>query len=538
MDAILKRLGEIKAEAETLRESDDPNRIERLRELLAERKELQVKFEEETALAELTAEVPEAPVAVEPEVKPVVELVPDPVVEPVAVEPAVEPVVEVVPEKVPVAAAASAAKPVDTEVPADGKPEQHTALVASGNVGGTNPGATLTFNDFNRIHRHVKHANPGKGEMKTIYASMAIGNSDSVITEGNSPEQNTAIMASAKPGSFKPITAAAAFCGPDDIVLDICAAGTAARPVQGLFRTVPVRGKFRYMKTATLADTAAGVDIFTEADQIALDPSDPASWKPCVDLTCRAETLVTPYAVTSCVKMGTWQQLSAPEQVANWLLQQDKQYSVIAERNLLDRIRAQSHVFSAGATAQGLWTILQALLAHVEAYVGNQNRDTTEGYTLVAPYGFTAALAADEGMRGFSQNLAVNRIQAILRENYGISIVEVWERDSTVTAADPLTLPGLGGAATVFDLGTHSYSTYPLYILNTDAFVAGSSDVVEAGYHRDANLVRQNLVQWFYEGMEFLEKTCDHLSFVFELNTCPNGAGAPVGNDIVCTDPL
>jgi hypothetical protein len=38
--------------------------------------------------------------------------------------------------------------------------------------------------------------------------------------------------------------------------------------------------------------------------------------------------------------------------------------------------------------------------------------------------------------------------------------------------------------------------------------------------------------------MEFLEKTCDHLSFVFELNTCPNGAGAPVGNDIVCTDPL
>jgi hypothetical protein len=40
VDVILKRLGEIKAEAEVLRDSEEPTRIDRLRELLAERKDL------------------------------------------------------------------------------------------------------------------------------------------------------------------------------------------------------------------------------------------------------------------------------------------------------------------------------------------------------------------------------------------------------------------------------------------------------------------------------------------------------------------
>lgn len=536
MDEILKRLSEIKAEAESLRDSTDADRIEKIQALLAERRELEVKLEAEKGLAELTAEVPVAEDVPEGDDKDEA-----PTEAPAEVEaPAEADPEDAAPEsaEIPLAVAASATEPVDNEVPETSAEARPVALVASGNVAGTNPGTTLGVRDIDRIHRHAGSSRPREGaDIKAIFASIAMSDGDSV-NDSNTAEQNTRLMDVAKIGARDALTAAAAFCGPDDIVLDINAAGVASRPVQGLFRTVPVRGKFRYMKTATLANVAAGIDVWTEADQLALDPDTPATWKPCVDLSCRAETVVTPYAIPACTTMGVWQQLSAPEQITNWLTQMEKQYSKIAEAALLDRVRAQSFVFSAGATAQGLWTVLQALLAHSVSAVGYKNRDNFANYKLVAPKGFTAALAADEGMRGFSQNLAVQRILAILREDYGITVVESYEVDNTVAASYDMTMPALGGAATPLVLGTNTPGTYPIYLLNTDAFVAGDSSVVDTGYYRDANMVRQNLVRYFWEGMEFLEKTGDHLSFVYEINTCPNGAGAPVGADIVCDSAL
>lgn len=536
MDEIIKRLAEIKAEAEKLRGSDEEGRIEKLRELFSEQASLKSKLEEAKMLDALSADVPEATSQPDTDADGEAEEAPEAEPEQEEVE-EVEEAPEAVVEQ-PVALAASATSPVDTEVPE--AHESKIVIVASGNVGGTNPGDALDTRAFDRIHRHASKAEPGRGDVSAIFASMQVMDGE-VLSERNTAEQNSAIMASAQHGAMKPITAAAAFCGPDDIVLDICSAGQSNRPVQDLFRTVPVRGKFRYMKTATRADVSPGVNIWEEADQIALDPDVPATWKPCVDLTCRAETTVTPHAIVACSTIGTWQQLSAPEQIENWLKIQQIEYASIAEQRLLDRVRAQSRVFSAGATAHGLWTLLQGLLAHAEGLVGAVNRDTTEGYVLVVPYGFTAALAADEGMRGFSQNLAVQRIQAILRENYGIRIVEAWETDSTVAASyrtGVTNLPALGGAATPLDLSTHTPDVYPVYMLNPDSFLAGSTDVVDAGYHRDADLVRQNLVRYFWEGMEFLEKQCDHESFVFELSTCPNGSGAPVGAAIDCSLPL
>lgn len=444
-----------------------------------------------------------------------------------------------------VALAASAANPVDTDLKAEKHDGQAIALIASGNVGGTNPGDKLDARAMDRIQRHAAHSRPGKGAVKAIFASMACSEGPS-LSDRNSPAANSALMASASADHVKPITAAAAFCGPDDIVLDICAAGTDARPVQNLFRTVPVRGKFRYMKTATLTDTATGVGdgtggVWEEADQIALDvdPAEIATWKPCVDLTCRDETTVTPYAIPACVTMGTWQQLSAPEQIANWLTQMQKQYSRVAETQLLNRIRAQSFVYTAGAGGQGLWTTIQPLLANVASLAAAVNRGTTEGYVIVAPYGTLAALAADETMRGFSQNKGIERIQAELRENYGMTIVEAYETDSTVAASyrtgvTDLGTKVLGGAGTAFTQSDASPDVTPLYVLNPDSFVAGASDVVDAGYYRDGTLVRQNLVRYFWEGMEFLEKQCDHLSFVFELSNCPSGVAPALADAPAC----
>lgn len=528
MDKILKRLNEIKAEAHALT-ADDPERKQKLQALKDESAKLQVELadaKDEVATLALIDDVPAEEDGDDPKDG-----------EDEAGEDAGdegEGDAEGVEDAEAVVVAASAAKPVDTEIVAKSHDNQPIALIASGNVGGTNPGDKIDLRAMDRIHRH---AGRSTGVGRSIFATMAIAEGP-VLNERYTAEQNSAIMASAGMDVIKPITAAAAFCGPDDIILDICAAGTAARPVQNLFRTVPVRGRFKYMKTATLADVAPGIGdgtggVWEEADQIALDPTDldGSTWKPCVDLTCRAETTVTPYAIPACTTIGVWQQLSAPEQVANWLTQMQKQYSRIAETQLLNRIRAQSYVYSAGVTGHGLWTTLQPLLATVAADVAAVNRGTTEGYVIVVPYGTLAALAADETMRGFSQNKGIRKIQAEIKENYGMTVVEAYETDSTVaptyrTGPTDLSTKVLGGAATAFTMSDASPDVYPFYVFHPDSFVAGSSDVVDAGYYRDGTLVRQNLVRYFWEGMEFLEKTCDHLSFVFELSNCPNG-GAP-----------
>lgn len=538
MDEILKRLNEIKAEAKAIA-ADDPERTQKLLALADESKSLRADHAAAQAEAEALAAIDEEVPAVEPAVE---EDGGDDEGEEAPVEtpaevPAEEPAApaEEAPEaeRVPLAAAAATAQPVDTDVPG-GEPVAPTVLIASGNVGGTSPGDKLDIRSIDRIHKHASRAGVGT---RAIFASMSVADGD-VISERNTAEQNAALMASASKDLIKPITAAAAFCGPNDVILDINAAGTAARPVAAMFNSVPVRGPFTYMKTATLADVSPGVNIWDEAEQTAVDPEDSGTWKPDVDLSCRAETEVTPYAIVASTTIGTWQQLSAPEQVANWLTQMEKQYSRIAEAQLLDRVRAQSHVYTHN-NGLGLWSAIQPLLANTSQLVAQVNRGTTEGYVLVVPYGTLDVMAADEVMKGFSQNLAKQRIQAILRENYGISIVEALETDTTVQAAFRTGATDLGtktlGTATAFTPGDATALTTPLYLLRPDAFVMGQTDVVDAGYHRDASMLRQNLVRYFWEGMEFLEKTGDHLSFVYDVTACPSGMATALVDGPDCT---
>lgn len=563
VDEILKRLNEIKAEAKAIA-ADDPERTQKLQALAQESKDLRAEYAkaevEAEALAAIDEEVPaEAPAkedggddaddapdeggkgggAGDTRPEPVVpnempqegdeqnpggDLRP----EPAAPRPDAE--------KVPLAAAAASANPVDTDLGGSSEEASPMALIASGNVGGTNPGDKLDLRAIDRIHRHASRSGAGT---RAIFASMATAEGE-VLSERNTAEQNAAIMASASKDAVKPITAAAAFCGPNDVILDINTAGTAARPVAALFDSVPVRGPFTYMKTAGLADVSPGINIWTEAQQTALDPDDldGSTWKQCVDLSCRAETEVTPYAIVACTTMGVWQQLSAPEQVANWLTQMEKQYSRVAEAKLLDQVRAQSYVYSHN-NGLGLWSAIQPLLANTAQLVAQVNRGTTEGYVLVVPYGTLDVMAADEVMRGFSNNLAKQRIQALLRENYGISIVEAMETDTTVQADFRTGATDLGtktlGVSTAFTPGDATALTTPMYLVRPDAFVHGQTDVVDAGYNRDVNHIRQNLVNYFWEGMEFLEKTGDHLSFVYDVTACPSGMASALVDGPDCT---
>lgn len=534
MDKILQRLNEIKAEAElALKDLTGSERVEKLEALKTERAELLAQRQEILDAEAIAAELSEGAPEDEKEEEPAEEVEEAPAeVEAPAEEVADE--VEAPADAEALALAASAAATVDNDSP-DAADYSPIVLTAAGNVGGTSPGVKITAADMARIHRHSSGNKPSQGEtVRSIFATMSAGTPADVRmpSETYSAEANTAIMAAGiEPGKRRPLTAAAAFCGPEDIILDICSSGVTARPVQDLFRTVPVRGEFKYMKSATLADVDDGINQWEVADQEALDPDDPLTWKPCVDLTCRAETTVTPYAIVGCANMGVWQQLSAPEQIENWLRMMQIDYARVAESLLLDRVRAQSKNFSAGTTGNGLWNLLNTLLAYSAANIAAVQRETMEGYVIVAPYGFTEALAADLALRGFSTNPTTADVQRLLRENYGVRIVESYETDNTVAAAFRTGATSLlaladGNVAVAFDQNAHAPDTWPVYLIKPSSFTAGDTSVVDAGYFRDANLVRQNLVRYFWEGFEFLEKQCPDLSFTFNLTTCPNGTAS------------
>jgi len=69
-------------------------------------------------------------------------------------------------------------------------------------------------------------------------------------------------------------------------------------------------------------------------------------------------------------------------------------------------------------------------------------------------------------------------------------------------------------------------------VVPVSAYSRGESTLVEAGYQRDATLTRQNMVQWFMEGHEYLEKMSpDVPSFTLELT------GAGTGGTSALVDP-
>lgn len=405
-------------------------------------------------------------------------------------------------------------------------------LVASSNMEGLSVGASMTVD---QVKRMANIAAAGNYDGRHVFAGIRRWAPDvKAVSSRNSAIENTRIMATAgeKP---MPLAAAACFCGPNEAVKTIAQSGEEGRPVASLFRSNPVSGRFNYVKPLPLGDVGAGISIWDCDDQNGVDPTDPETWKACVDLDCQEDVTVEPYLLPACGTVTTHQQLSHPELVDDFLRKLAIAYDRNAERQLLDLIRAESHVIGFSEQA-GILSNLTYALAQYSDVIPYGNRLNLEGYTLLVPLGTIEKIVADQHLRGAQQGLRRDAILAMLSDLGVRNIVEIHEPDSTATApyaAATAALPNLGGAATPFD-PTDVVETVPFYLLQPDAFRHGSSEIVEAGFIRDAQLAKQNRTQWFYEGAEYLEKINVQPSFVFEIAACPNGQATAMADGPAC----
>jgi hypothetical protein len=423
------------------------------------------------------------------------------------------------------AATQSVDKPKDTPT----GPRQN--IKAALNTDGFAAGSVMKAEDFGRAQRLAKSRQTGT----QIIAAISRGLTGNAVSGRNSSDDNAAILANASYQNLESLTAAC-FCDPADAVKEIQTCGLDARPVLESFRTVPVIGRFKYTKDLGLADVDGASVIWECADQELVDIDDPLTHKPCVDLDCGVEIEVEPYALPVCGTYDIFQELSHPQRVQAFLDKLAVLHARVAERALLDQIRAQSRIFTHGSD-QGLYNNLVFILGQLPSPLQFGERlGAFEGYNLYVPVGTIEALTTDLLLNGTRAFTTAAQAEAYVRDtisSLGVSrIIEILDVDTdneTNNYAPPsAALPAIN-TPTAWVQGTNNVATHKFYLLRPEDWRAGASEIVEAGTIRDANLVKSNKVQWFMEGLEFIEKTGCGESVVLEITACPSGVAT--GND-------
>ena len=526
MEEYIKRLEEIKARAAEIKALDEitGELQEELRAMKDERTSLEGKIETASLLEDLGRDIPEIvkPVAAAEEEAAEVE------------EPAKEEAVEVEEEKEEVkveAPEAIAASLGSKEAHVESQSFSGLAIIASSAEIGVN--GKLDVTGWQKVLRHAK----GQSEGKYSFASIDRTHNMKRVTSRNSSIDNSIIMAQAGVGEHNvPITAAACHCGPFETKKEINSLGMDERPVASLFRAVDAIGPFKYVRDIDLGDVSAGVNLWDCADQAAVVSGTPATWKPCVDLTCQADHQVDPYAVFACGRYSTFQEISHPELIDDFIKKLGIQYARLAEQALLDTLVADSTTLTYGVSGMGVLNELTAILGHLATFAGYVRRMDWSNYALILPKGMMNVLVADEHRRGFSRGANAADIMAQIRE---LGVGQIVEARDAATTAEPDILAAHAlyhapGTTVPFNPCT-AIGTFTAHLVPINAYVRGESSLVEAGYQRDADLIRQNMVQFFVEGQEFLEKTVvDIPSWTIELTSAATGGTSAMVTPEAC----
>lgn len=529
MDEFLKRLAEIRDRAAEIAKMDVIDEAARteLRALRDERTGLETQIADAELVAELTADVPAAKADEGGEDEGGEEAPAETPAETVEVE-----VETTEPSPEAIAAAVGGAKPKDGNLPQSAP--SGLAIVASSTSYGMQVGSKMEADDWQRVFRFA--ANQGEG--RHVFASIDRNDNRKALSSRNSPIENSLIMSAARDEShpLQPLTAAACYCGPFETSKDILSLGLDDRPVAGLFRSVPVTGPFKYVRDINLGDVSAGVTLWDCADQAGVVSGTPGTWKPCVDLDCLPEYQVDPYAIPACGRFSIFQQVSHPELIDDFITKLGIVYARRAEQALLDTLRADSTVLTYGITGMGLLHELEGVLGHLAGFSGYVRRINWGDYALILPPGLMDAIVADEHRRGFSRGATRQAIMSQLRELGVGQVIEARDADTTAEA-DYLAAHGLyvdPGNTVVFNPCT-AIGTWTINLVPVSAYTRGESTLVEAGFQRDADLTRQNMVQWFMEGHEFLEKmTPDVPSYTIELTGAGTGGTSALVTPEAC----
>jgi hypothetical protein len=270
--------------------------------------------------------------------------------------------------------------------------------------------------------------------------------------------------------------------------------------------------------------TGTNVAIWTEAND--QNPSAPAT-KPCLTITCGADTTTAVDAITQCIQTGNFRDRYFQESIQAWLTLNDVWAARVKEQNLLAKIAAGSTTYTVGTvlgTARDMIAAIQREIAVVQYW---WRLDDSTRFRLLLPRWLQENMAVDLAReqpgaaadRLLTDDAYVDRIFS----NMGVNVTWLMEGESTQRFGRP---------------NAGQLAPWPSHVLGY-LFIEGSwlylnGGTLNLGVVRDSTLNATNNFQMFEE--EF-EQVHFHGTFSHKLDIdiCPSGATSLPIAVSVCT---
>lgn len=330
----------------------------------------------------------------------------------------------------------------------------------------------------------------------------------------------------------------AAICDPLDIIREIPDCVQSSEPFSDSLPSRPAgRLGFQYTPSMSLATMASGVDIWDEADQASVDPTNPSTWKPCVAVTCPTPSSVKAEAVTACFTFDNTTDMSNPERVRDAMSKINAQRARKKTARLLTIADTLSVHFEFAAPYGALAGLVQAVLTTLPQGKYPERLDSGTPYILFLNPGMLEALVIDTVNLAFP--IDTNAVARYIEDEcaaagWNVSVVQLDDVDTagqtpfaalpTVGVGNKASLPALGGTTRPFKAR----------LIAPESALYFSTGSIEMGVERSPELNRQNRAQWFAEEYVGLAKHGCHPWYTLHVTLCPTGTRAALTSPFAC----
>lgn len=385
---------------------------------------------------------------------------------------------------------------------------------------------------------------------------------DGILTLGNGPDRNTAIisevlanhaarLAAASTGTVH--TASAPWCEPYDTIRAIPDCVSTETPFRNSLPFIPMGyGGFQFNTGISLSGVAGAVDIWTSDDQNAINPADPDTWKRCIPIVCPGSppTISLEDWITACLEWQVGTDLNNPERVRDYFSKLEALRARVTEQYLMSLVDALTLNYKNSSASflalGGVNDLIVALISMFQSSNYDERQSQNAGYTMYLDTAQMDALVVAEMRAAHAKTNATPAgiISYIMEKVTQLSnVVQVIDRvpgsygTSQANGNPRAALPAVGAAfIDVPDLVTAG----TIRVVPTAEVFAFGTGELRTGVRQDFSYARQNKVGWFAE--EALALTKFGCSPWFRLNAtiCPSGyyIGAVNRNVTAETDPF
>lgn len=312
-----------------------------------------------------------------------------------------------------------------------------------------------------------------------------------------------------------PVNAAGGCCSIPEPIYDQPLIGDLSRPIKDAFDTLQAsRGAVQAYPPVCLPDE--GADVWTCAQDAAIDEEDPETWKSCAEVACDESDPVLVEPIFKCLTIGEFQRRYAREQWEAHLFQTDKLAARLAEARLFN------------------WLAESA----TSVYTGDVVTGSTYANFIKTNIRIAAAIRQDQRL-GDAQLISVgsNLIYSAIAEDTLTRRLNGAEEIEILKAKVNAVLAEFGityvGSDDVASMSAFTYSgTLPNYpaTLPMVTLPAGSAKFLDGGeknlgiIESDVALARQNKVASFSEFWEgLLVRNCNVVFSTVPVEDCDLG---------------